>query len=37
LNYQGLIAILTKEIQELKKRVQELEKTKWIFIGINTR
>jgi len=28
LNYQGLIAILTKEIQELKKRVQELEKTK---------
>ena len=25
LNYQGLIAILTKEIQELKKRVYELE------------
>jgi hypothetical protein len=25
LNYQGLIAILTKEIQELKKRVHELE------------
>jgi hypothetical protein len=28
LNYLGLIAILTREIQELKKRVQELEKTK---------
>ena len=25
LNYQGLIAILTREIQELKKRVEELE------------
>jgi hypothetical protein len=28
LNYQGLIAILTKEIQELKKRVKILEKNK---------
>jgi hypothetical protein len=26
LNYQGLIAILTREIQELKKRVEILEK-----------
>jgi hypothetical protein len=25
LNYMGLIGILTKEIQELKKRVKELE------------
>jgi hypothetical protein len=25
LNYNGLIAVLTKEIQDLKKRVKELE------------